>query len=329
MSATPDTAGSDRPNFHYRVFGLHIRSELSLPELRAADPGRSAPDVCIRVGSVPDRQASAARFWCADGEVVFRIGGVARYGIRAGDEITVDPAPQSSSRRVRLFLLGSALGALCHQRGLLALHANALVVDGRAIAFAGRSGAGKSTLIAHFHARGYDVLADDTCVLSFDAESRPLAWPGVQHFKLWRDAAEFFGHRCDPAAQVADGLDKYRMPIRPAAEGPFPLACVYVLGDDPERASPQFERITGSRALNALVAHTYRGQYLRPMGLVQRHFAQSLAVLDRVPVYAGFRRRGFDALENQATELERHFRAAAENELVAASRQSPLESAWK
>jgi len=329
MSATLDTACSDRPNFHYRVFGLHIRSELSLPELTAADPVQSAPDVAIRIGSVPNDEASAARFSCVDGEVVFRFGGVARYRIRAGNEITVDPAPQSSSRRVRLFLLGSVLGALCHQRGLLALHANALVVDGRAIAFAGRSGAGKSTLIAHFHGRGYDVLADDTCALSFDAQGRPLAWPGVQHFKLWRDAAEFFGHTCDPLAQVADGVDKYRLPVRPAAEGPFPLACIYVLGDDPERASSQFERITGSRALDALLTHTYRGQYLRPMGLVQRHFAQSLAVLDRVPVYAGFRRRGFHALEQQATEVERHFREAAGHELVAASQRFSLESSWK
>ena len=43
-------------------------------------------------------------------------------------------APGASSRNVRVFLLGSAFGALLHQRGLLPLHANAVEVDGRAVA---------------------------------------------------------------------------------------------------------------------------------------------------------------------------------------------------
>ncbi|HVZ50631.1 MAG TPA: hypothetical protein VG986_01600 [Pseudolabrys sp.] len=296
-----------RQRHRYRAFGLHILSDLALPALAPADMLSGEPDVSIRVGAVPEPADAATRVWCEDGEIGFAIRGIARYRIRRGNEITVDPLPEGSSGKLQLFLLGSALGALCHQRGLLVLHANALVIDGRAIAFAGKSGAGKSTLVAHFHARGYPVLSDDTCVVSFDADGAPQVWPGLRQIKLWRDAAEHFGHAMDPQSRVVDGLEKYRVPYRHEAEGPFPLACIYVLGDAPVTTAPQVERLAGLQALNAIMSNTYRAEYLRRMGLRQRHFAQSLALANRVPVHAARYRRGLDVLAGQAAEFERHF----------------------
>ena len=111
--------------------------------------------------------------------VMLTVDGVGRYLVRGGAEILVDAAGGAAERDVRLFLLGSALGILCHQRGLLPLHANAVVANGAAYAFAGHSGAGKSTLAAHFAQAGYEILCDDVCVISFDEAGQPLAWPGL------------------------------------------------------------------------------------------------------------------------------------------------------
>ena len=60
------------------------------------------------------------------------------------------------------------MGAALHQRGILPLHANAVEIDHRAVAFMGASGAGKSTLAAWFHDQGYPILADDVCVIRAD-----------------------------------------------------------------------------------------------------------------------------------------------------------------
>ena len=94
--------------------------------------------------------------------------------MRDGNQIVIDAAPDATDRNVRLFLLGSALGALLHQRGLLPLHANAIDLGGGAVAFSGHSGAGKSTIAAWFHDRGHRILADDVCVVGFDQSGRAL-----------------------------------------------------------------------------------------------------------------------------------------------------------
>ena len=109
-----------------------------------------------------------------------------RYAVRGGCEIFYDPAEGASARNVRLYLLGSAFGALLHQRGILPLHANAVALDGQVHAFLGHPGAGKATLAAAFHDRGYRLLSDDVCAVRLDAQDRPWVEPGMPRLRLWR-----------------------------------------------------------------------------------------------------------------------------------------------
>src|SRR6478609_1348845 len=108
--------------FLYSCFDFCLSSEIELIELAQADAGDARPVVDIRLGSVPEALAGAepARFGIQSlgDEVLLSVTGNARYLVRGGREIIVDPAPAGSERNVRLFLLGSALGILCHQRGL-------------------------------------------------------------------------------------------------------------------------------------------------------------------------------------------------------------------
>src|SRR6202008_4886252 len=99
--------------------------------------------------------------------------------IRGGKEILVDQAPASSPRDVAAYLLGTAFGVLCHQRGIIPLHASAVnVADGR-VASAGESGAGKWTLVAALAVRGHQVIADDLFFLRLADTGDVKAWPGV------------------------------------------------------------------------------------------------------------------------------------------------------
>ena len=134
-----------------RIFGLVIDSEVSFDNLSAAPPG-AAPDVIIRRGLVGDNPdlviAEAESFRVTDGR-----------------EIIIEAREGVPERNLRLFLLGSAMGLILHQRGLLPLHANAVALDGRAIAIAGASGAGKSTLAASFARHGHQIVGDDVIAL--------------------------------------------------------------------------------------------------------------------------------------------------------------------
>ena len=295
----PDTFG-------YALFGLGIRSDIPLPDLIE---GEKAPDIQIRTGKLPDDLPTTPGYCATELGTVLNIPGVGRYLIRDGSEIIVERNTAASDRNVRLYLLGSALGAAVHQRGLLPLHANAIELDGRIVAYSGHSGAGKSTIAAWFHDHGHRVLADDVCVIAFE-DDRAMAYPGLPRLRLWRDALEASGRVADQHDASFDDTDKYDVPtIARAASDPLPLDRIYLLG----RAAPEAERgtisrLTGVAAVDALLSNTYRGAYVRTIGRTEAHLMQCLRLARTVPVFSAERLWGHDAFDEQARLLERHAR---------------------
>ena len=79
---------------------------------------------------------------------LIRIEDVADFEIRGGRQIRVWPAAGATQKDIEIFLFGPAWATLCHQRGMLPLHASAIVTGKGITAFAGHSGAGKSTTAA-------------------------------------------------------------------------------------------------------------------------------------------------------------------------------------
>jgi hypothetical protein len=293
---------------YHVAFGMHIRSDLPLPELPHGGSAH-AIDLSFYFADlpVPDEAVRSGSLQTCGEDAYLTVEKVARYRIRGGREIAIDPFPGASDRSIRLFLLGSAFGVLCHQRGLLPLHANAIVSEGQAFAFGGRAGIGKSTLAAHFQSRGYGILCDDVCVVSFDDLGRPLAWPGLPRLKLWRDAAEKFGYDSRELEVTMDGLEKFHVPLTaPPAQCPFPLARLYILSDGESRSSPEILRLSGISALEAVVANVYRPWHLKPLGLRQANFNRAARVAMHASVYAAPRTRGFDVFAQEAAKLESH-----------------------
>lgn len=98
------------------------------------------------------------------------------------------PASSAAQKDIEIFLYGPVWATLCHQRGLLPLHASAILVDGHITAFAGPSGAGKSTIAASLGSFGYEVVADDILAIRFNRNSIPGAWPYLRRLKLKTDS---------------------------------------------------------------------------------------------------------------------------------------------
>jgi hypothetical protein len=281
-------------SFHYRLFGLHVRSELELPELRPADPA-NPPDVRI---SLSDGGANTG--------TVLAVDDVAQFHVSGGSHIQVVPQPGVPDRDVRLFLLGSAMGMLLHQRGLLPLHANAVEIDGKAVAFMGPSGAGKSTLAVWFHDRGYRIIADDVCVIRFDDDGQPWAEPGLPRLRLWKDALEGSGRdhsRLERSRAAAGNLEKYDLPIglEPIAE-PIPVGAAYLLtAGDRLAISP----LAGVEAADAIFANTYRGRFVTPE-MMKPYWSSTLQFVRRTALFQARRQWGRDRFGEQAEALLRH-----------------------
>lgn len=294
----------------YSVYGLTIRSALPLPELFPA-ASHAVPDVVVRRGSIPVADGAPSGLSSADGALLLVVEGIARYRISDGNTIIVEPFADVAERNVRLFLLGSAFGALLHQRGLLPLHANAIEFDGTAVAFMGPSGAGKSTLAAWFHDRGHRVISDDLCVVGFNASEMPYAAPGLPRLRLWAEAVELMGRETADYARSYAGdetFDKFDVPIAPegATTTNLPLVAVYVLERGDEFAVAQLH---GMAAAEAVFAHTYRGSYLSAISGQQRHWEMVMRLVRHRPVFRVVRKWGLARLGEQCSTLLEHVRA--------------------
>lgn len=302
----------------YSCFDFRLRCEFALPELSAAAAADASPLVEIRLGHVPVALAvetpPETGLEVMDGNALLTVPDTARYLVSDGTKITIEPLPGATPRMLRLFLLGSALGILAAQRGLLLLHANAVVVDGAVVAFAGPSGTGKSTLAAWFERAGYEVVADDVCAIRFDESGLPVAWPGLPRIKLWGEAIGALGIETSALEPVIDGLDKYQIPLRTkgSAPRPIPFRALCILARTAGNGPGSIDKLAGRAAFEAIIAQTYRGKYLGPLGLSAQHFAQASQLAARAEVLAVTRAWGFDAFEREAHRIERFLRRAAE-----------------
>ncbi len=295
------------PRFEYSVFGLRVWSELALPELLEAN-GSSVPQVAVRIGKVPAAPAVGGGPHPIEGGLLLVIEGVGRYFIKDGSEITAEPQPGVPEAKVRLFLLGSAMGVLLHQRGLLPLHANAVEIRDQAFAFMGASGAGKSTLAAWFHDRGFRVVADDVCVVDFAAGGRPQVRPGISRLRLWREALDATGRDVGAYQRSFFGdhaPDKYDVPLtRPCpTDSPIPLAALYLL----ERGETlDTEPLTGVAAAEAVFANTYRGMFVPVTERSYDHWSACVTLVRNTPIYRVRRRWGLDDMDEQYSRLLEH-----------------------
>jgi hypothetical protein len=269
--------------FDYQLFGLRIRSEVPLPELFPAK-GAGAPDVTIRRCPLPGGNKPGL----SEGrdELLLTVPDVGRYRIHSGREILVDPEAGVPDRNIRLFLLGSAFGALLHQRGMQPLHANAVEMGGKAVAFMGESGAGKSTLAAWFHDRGFRVIADDVCVVEFAANGQAVAMPGVPRLRLWEDTLAATGRKADAfePSYLTDQNEKYDVPIclESIAQEPLEIAAIFEINRGP---STRIERLTGVEAAQSVYAHTYRGAFVETVGGAEQFWVSAVKLVRTVPIY--------------------------------------------
>lgn len=292
-----DPAASSVPT--YSLYGLCIASELTLPELPTAPPTRAA-DVQVRLGTAAPG-FSDEELHAIEDAAGFRIEGVATYLIRGGSEIVVVPARGAPGVNVRLYLLGSALGMLLHQRGVLPLHASAVDIGGRAFAFMGPPGVGKSTLAASLERRAHPVIADDVCAVRLSGAGEPWVSPGLPRLRLWRNSLEALGLEASdyPRSYAGDErYDKFDVPLGSAAGEPLPLGAVFVVIDGPRVA---VERLGGAAAVMALVENIYRGSWAA--GSLQRHWESCLAIAARVPVLALERPRNLTTMSGLAADV--------------------------
>lgn len=297
---------------NYRIGPLFYVTELLLPELPLVTPEPEDRPVIVRLGETPRTLhaplACEASYEAGDSEFLLRLPGVATYYAHDGAEVIVAPEPGAPELDVRSYLMGSLFAALCHQRGLLPLHASAIATDRGAIAFLGASGAGKSSLAAFLARSGYRVLADDICVIDPAAARERRVLPVAPWLKLWSTTLDAMGESSRGLPRVFADDEKYRYALgeHPSAT---PLRELILLERAADANQVGFERLTPVQAVQAVLDFTYQSWLVRATGRTERYFLLCGKALEGVRVTRMRRPWGFDAMDATLAALKIHLTA--------------------
>ncbi len=273
----------------YWAYGLRIHAELDCPELPSHSEPDGNPDLTIRL--LPQSARAMEPLENGYYEIqpgVFRLAaaGVAQYRVESGRQILIEPVAGAALEKVRLFLLGSAMGALLYQRGLFPLHGSAVETPWGAMVFVGAQGAGKSTLAAEFHRRGFRLLSDDVCAVEAAADLLRIL-PAPAQFRLCADAFEQLG---SPAGGRFD-VDKFVVPMGVGyCPTPVPLTAIHILADR-DRIAPEFRVLRGFERVERLLGNLYRPHFLKGQGTQGALMRMAGRIAEKCTIAAVSRRR--------------------------------------
>ena len=300
------------PQAHTRhaMCGHVVHSAFPMPDLPTCEAidgplGR----VDVRLGQTPSHLTAGVQIESgvevSEREVLISVREGGRILIRDGREIIVD-VQAGAARNLLPFVLGSGLGGVCLQKGLLTLHASAVDRGGQAIAFAGPSGAGKSTMAAAMVDLGYSHFSDDLSVIRLPANGRAELYPGVPLVKLWPDSASAVGLDAGDAKPELSWHAKLMFDMKAGAK-PLStgLAGVYFLERE-ERADIVIEPLVGPFAMAALAGEIYRRSWLAPMGRLEGALRQVALLSRQTPCFRIRRPHHFDQLAEVARMAADH-----------------------
>lgn len=273
----------------YKAFGLSILSEIALPEL-PQNSNQAAPiHVVIRKADLTSEWFELAKqqekYVAKQNLFMFEVPSTAIFSIQDGKTITVSPLIGVEEAKLRLYLLGTCMGALLMQRQILPLHGSAIAIDGKAYAFVGNSGAGKSTLASALLSRGYPLLSDDVIAVTLSPDQIPLVMPAYPQQKLWQESLTALGMESTRFKSIFERETKYLVPVSTNfITDPLPLAAVFELS---KSASEEIviQPIQGLARLHTLFRQTFRNSLISKFQLSAWHFSTTATISNQIELY--------------------------------------------
>ncbi|MBA2780239.1 hypothetical protein [Billgrantia kenyensis] len=314
------------PQHHYQLYGLKLASQLELPELA---PSADLPpaDIEIRTTTVPATlpNATISQSWMqlSSDTCDLHVDAVARLRVEHGRSILVDrrmaalpssPCTAAIPGDVRLFILGSAMGALIHQRGWLPLHLSALNTPGGVWGFTGPSGAGKSTLAAwlHYH-HEWPLISDDVAVVR-PGEAQAYLYPGPPRLKLWDDALEALGISTQGLARDLSRIRKYQLVRHQGFQAKaLPMKGLVLLSCAEDDEPATLEPIHGIAAFQAVLATLYRPELVPLPEASERLFRDASQLASRLRIYRFRRPKALDKMALHLRPLIEQIRRDADD----------------
>ncbi len=243
---------------------VHTSGATRLPQITISELNIPSSTTALINGS--------AFFSAKPGELVLQIPDVGQFWVTNGTHIQFERIPGVPDNDVKIFLLGSCLGAILQQRGNLVMHASSIVTETGTAMFTGYSGAGKSSLLSAFLSLGYSMLADDVSIVSM-TDNQPWVTPGYPQAKLNGDTLEKIGQNSEGLRWINSQKSKFALPTATEQFHSKPVTlkmlCLLHPYDGDEII---IDEISNSEKFEVFAQNVYRQGFLQGMGLMPTMF---------------------------------------------------------
>lgn len=283
-----------------RLYGLDVTSEIDLYARR----DRLTDDADVRVelgatvpatGRVPEGDLAVQ--WSTD-------SGLTASFVRRADgshllrfESTCDIVVDSRAERVTVHMVdgvpeamggvlvgGTVLSYLLMMRGKTVLHASAVDVGGRAIAFVGASGMGKTTLATLMCKDGGLLITDDVLRLSRGADGHHGCALGATELRLRAAAADLTDEFADGGSHRPTADDRRALSVPAATEEGVPLAAVLIPRPRRDRSAMTLTRLQPTAAALTLLSFP-RILGIRDPRILAAQFVHMTELAESIPVF--------------------------------------------
>ncbi|AYA77622.1 aldolase [Bacillus sp. Y1] len=271
----------------YRAFGLNIISDIYFPELTQVTEKYGDIDIIIRFdySSKLREVFKESSLFCIvkDKKVFIRVPNIAYFSIESGSKIICTPIGSIKENQIRLYLLGTCMGALLLQRKIIPLHGSVVEINKKAYGVVGESGAGKSTLAATLLNQGYRLLTDDIIPVTLES-GIPMVLPSYPQQKLWKESLDALKVSSDQYQPIFDRENKFLIPLHSKFyDEQIPLAGIFELVTGAEEVT--LRPLNKLEQIKKLFEHTFRSFLVERLDLLEWHFNITTTLANSTMMY--------------------------------------------
>ncbi|MGB9448405.1 MAG: hypothetical protein WBR26_25645, partial [Candidatus Acidiferrum sp.] len=295
----------------YRAYGIGIHSNCKIAGLQSALSGPTFFTIQFETGPEPEwakvarstpvhvrSQLPANSDTVDPAFVLTEYGDGKHYSLeysdgaqfmfdRIGERLWGATQPPLAEEDLASYFLGPVLGFLLRQRHITSLHASAVELQGRAVAFCGDAGFGKSTTAAALAIRGALVVSDDIVPMK-STNGSYWAVPGYPRLCVWPDAMEKVIGTEEELPKLSPRWEKRYIALDGVrakfAEREKPFGIIYLFGErSADARAPYTEELRPREALLELVVNTYMN-WLLDREERAREFDELCKLVQQVPV---------------------------------------------